>query len=149
MSHARLRAEGPLQWPVPAPDHPGTERLYTDGRFATASGRAHFIAVEHDSPVEPPDGDFPLTLTTGRVRDHWHTLTRTGKSPALMGRTPEPLLEVNLHDARRAGISDGEGSASARSSRRAWAGRCPPPAAMPAARPRTTMSASSGSGSRD
>ena len=48
VSHARLRAEGPLQWPVPAPDHPGTERLYTDGRFATASGRARFIAVEHD-----------------------------------------------------------------------------------------------------
>jgi ferredoxin-nitrite reductase len=92
----------------PAPDHPGTERLYTDGRFATASGRAHFIAVEHDPPVEPPDGDYPLTLTTGRVRDHWHTLTRTGKSPALMRRTPEPLLEVNLHDARRAGVRDGD-----------------------------------------
>jgi ferredoxin-nitrate reductase len=108
VSHARLRAEGPLQWPVPAPDHPGTERLYTDGRFATASGRAHFIMVEHDPPVEPPDGDYPLTLTTGRVRDHWHTLTRTGKSPALMRRTPEPLLEVNLHDARRAGVRDGD-----------------------------------------
>ena len=108
VSHARLRAEGPLQWPVPARDHPGTERLYTDGRFATASGRAHFIAVEHDPPVEPPDGDYPLTLTTGRVRDHWHTLTRTGKSPALMRRTPEPLVEVNLHDARRAGVRDGD-----------------------------------------
>ena len=108
VSHARLRAEGPLQWPVPTPDHLGTERLYTDGRFATASGRAHFIAVEHDPPVEPPDGDYPLTLTTGRVRDHWHTLTRTGKSPALMRRTPEPLLEVNLHDARRAGVRDGD-----------------------------------------
>ena len=59
VSHARLRAEGPLQWPVPAPDHPGTERLYTDGRFATASGRARFVAVEHDPPVEPPDADYP------------------------------------------------------------------------------------------
>jgi anaerobic selenocysteine-containing dehydrogenase len=97
-----------MQLRVPAPEYPGTERLYTDGRFATASGRAHFIAVEHDPPVEPPDGDFPLTLTTGRVRDHWHTLTRTGNSPALMRRTPEPLLEMNLHDARRAGVRDGD-----------------------------------------
>ncbi len=47
-------------------------------------------------------------LTTGRVRDHWHTLTRTGKSPALVSRTPEPILEVNLGDARRAGIQDGD-----------------------------------------
>ena len=99
---------GRCSGPSPRRDHPGTERLYTDGRFATASGRAHFIAVEHDPPVEPPDGDYPLTLTTGRVRDHWHTLTRTGKSPALMRRTPEPLLEVNLHDARRAGVRDGD-----------------------------------------
>ena len=85
VSHARLRAEGPLQWPVPAPDHPGTERLYTDGRFATASGRAHFIAVEHDPPVELPDGDYPLTLTTGRVRDHMayaHTNRQVAASDA-------------------------------------------------------------------
>jgi anaerobic selenocysteine-containing dehydrogenase len=108
VSHARLRAEGPLQWPVPAPGHPGTPRLYADGRFATPSGRARFVAVDHDPPVEPPDARFPLTLTTGRVRDHWHTLTRTGNSPALIGRTPEPLLEVNLRDARRAGVRDGD-----------------------------------------
>ncbi len=108
VSHARLRAEGPLQWPVPAVDHPGTARLYVDGRFPTADGRARFVPVEHDPPVEPPDPAFPLTLTTGRVRDHWHTLTRTAKSPALMSRTPEPILELNLHDARRAGIRDGD-----------------------------------------
>ena len=55
-----------------------------------------------------PDADFPLTLTTGRVRDHWHTLTRTGKSPALAARTPEPVLEVHLNDARQARIQDGD-----------------------------------------
>ena len=107
-SHERLRDEGPLQWPVPAPDHPGTARLYADGRFPTATGRARLVPVEHDAPVEPPDAAFPLTLTTGRVRDHWHTLTRTGKAPALAARTPEPVLEVNLHDARRAGLQDGD-----------------------------------------
>jgi anaerobic selenocysteine-containing dehydrogenase len=108
VSHARLQAEGPLQWPCPAPDHPGTARLYTDSRFPTPDGRARFVAVEHDDLVEPPDAAFPLTLTTGRVRDHWHTLTRTGKSPALVARTWEPILEVNPRDARRAGVRDGD-----------------------------------------
>src|SRR5438093_28576 len=108
LSHDRLRRDGPLQWPVPAPDHPGTERLYQDRRFPTPDGRARLVAVEHDEPLEPVDASFPLTLTTGRVRDHWHTLTRTIKSPALRSRTPEPILEVNLRDAQRAGIQDGD-----------------------------------------
>jgi ferredoxin-nitrate reductase len=107
ISHARLRAEGPLQWPCPAPDHPGTERLYAD-RFPTVDGRARLVPVEPAPPAEPPDARFPLTLTTGRVRDHWHTLTRTAESPALMARTPEPILEVNPRDARRAGVRDGD-----------------------------------------
>jgi anaerobic selenocysteine-containing dehydrogenase len=107
-SHGRLIAEGPLQWPLPAPDHPGTPRLYTDGRFPTGDGRARFIAVEHDEIAEPVESSFPLVLTTGRVRDHWHTLTRTGKSPALLARTREPMLEVNPRDARRAGLRDGD-----------------------------------------
>jgi len=108
VTHARLRRDGPLQWPVPAPDHPGTARLYTDRRFPTPDRRARLVAVEHDEPLEPTDARFPLTLTTGRLRDHWHTLTRTGKSPALVSRTPEPILEVNLRDAQRAGIQDGD-----------------------------------------
>jgi anaerobic selenocysteine-containing dehydrogenase len=108
VSHARLRAEGPLQWPVPAPGHPGTERLYTDARFPTPDGRARFVPVEHDEPVESPDAAYPLTLTTGRVRDHWHTLTRTGKAPALAARTREPILEVSTRDAHRFALHDGD-----------------------------------------
>ena len=108
VSHARLQGDGPLQWPVPAPHHPGTARLYTDRRFPTSDGRARLVPVEHDEPLEPTDASFPLTLTTGRVHDHWHTLTRTGKSPALRSRTPEPILEMNLRDARRASIQDGD-----------------------------------------
>src|SRR5262249_21156703 len=72
VTHERLRREGPLQWPVPTADHPGTPRLYVDGRFPTADGAARFVAVEHADPAEPPDARFPLVLTTGRVRDHWH-----------------------------------------------------------------------------
>jgi anaerobic selenocysteine-containing dehydrogenase len=108
VSHERLRTGGPLQWPVPGPTHPGTPRLYTDARFPTEDGRARLVPVEHDPPVETPDAAYPLTLTTGRVRDHWHTLTRTAKSPALAARTREPHLEVNLRDAQRAGIQDGD-----------------------------------------
>jgi anaerobic selenocysteine-containing dehydrogenase len=108
VTHARLRDDGPLQWPVPTPAHPGTARLHERGRFPTADGRARFVAVEHAEPAERPDARFPLTLTTGRVRDHWHTLTRTGNAPALTARTPEPLLEVNLRDARGTGVQDGD-----------------------------------------
>ncbi len=108
LSHERLRVEGPRQWPCPSGDHGGTARLYTDGRFAHPDGRARFVAVEHAEPVEPPDAVYPLTLTTGRVRDHWHTLTRTALAPALATRTPEPYLEVNVRDARRAGLVDGD-----------------------------------------
>src|SRR5262249_46874728 len=86
-SHVRLIGEGPLQWPVPKPGHPGTPRLYTNGGFPTADGRARLVPVEHDPPAEPPDAAYPLTLSTGRVRDHWHTLTRTAKAPALIART--------------------------------------------------------------
>jgi ferredoxin-nitrate reductase len=108
VSHARLRAEGPLQWPLPHGLHPGTERLYTDGRFPTASGRARFVAVRPVEAAEPADAAFPLTLTTGRVRDHWHTLTRTGQAPALRSRTPEPIVEINVAGAQRLSIQDGD-----------------------------------------
>jgi anaerobic selenocysteine-containing dehydrogenase len=108
VSHARLRSEGPLQWPLPDPEHGGTARLYTDGQFATPDGRARFIPLAHAEVAEPTDAAFPLTLTTGRVRDHWHTQTRTAWAPALVARTPEPLLEVNVRDARRAGLRDGD-----------------------------------------
>jgi anaerobic selenocysteine-containing dehydrogenase len=100
VSHARLIEDGPHQW--------GGARLYADGMFPTADGRARFVAVEHAAPVEGTDAQFPLTLTTGRVRDHWHTLTRTGKAPALMARTPEPILELHSRDARTAGIVAGD-----------------------------------------
>ncbi|MBV8772932.1 MAG: nitrate reductase [Deltaproteobacteria bacterium] len=106
ISYERLRA-GPLQWPCPASDHPGTPRLYIDSRFNTADGRARFHPTEHRAPAEIPDPHFPLILTTGRVRNQWHTMTRTGRVPALMKAAPEPYLEINTQDAAEVGVIDG------------------------------------------
>jgi ferredoxin-nitrate reductase len=107
-SYERLKRHGPLQWPCPSSPNGAGARLYEDAHFATPDGRAHFIAIKALSPAETPDADFPLLLTTGRVKDHWHTLTRTGKNAALRRRTPEPLLELNRTDAERYHIKDAD-----------------------------------------
>jgi len=108
VSYARLQEEGPLQWPVPEVDHPGTERLYTNWRFPTPDGRANFVAVEHQEIHERPDKSYPLILTTGRVKNQWHTMTRTGKSKGLLKDAPQPFLELHPQDAKHRQIHDGE-----------------------------------------
>jgi len=92
------------------PRGPGDEprRLYEDGRFPTPDGRARFAPTPHAGPAEQPDGDFGLILTTGRVANHWHTLTRTAKSEALRSDSPDPFLEIHPADAEEAGVADGE-----------------------------------------
>jgi sulfite reductase (NADPH) flavoprotein alpha-component len=64
--------------------------------------------VEHAPPVESPDENYPLVLTTGRLKHHWHTMTRTGKNPALRRSAPDPILEISRADARRHGIQDAD-----------------------------------------
>lgn len=108
VSYERLKREGPLQWPCPAPDHPGSERLYANSRFPTSDGRANFIPVEHQEPFEAPDRDYPLVLTTGRVKNQWHTMTRTGRVPSLLKGCPDPFLEMNSADAKRYRIRDAD-----------------------------------------
>jgi ferredoxin-nitrate reductase len=113
LSHERLRREGVVQWPCPAraegrEAHPGTTRLYAWGRLPTPSGRARLAATPHAAPVDRTSEDFPLLLTTGRLPGQWHTMTRTGKSPELLGRDTGPFVELHAEDARRAGVSEGE-----------------------------------------
>ena len=111
VSHDRLRREGGLQWPCPAQpagEHPGTVRLYETHRFPTPDGRARFAPTPHAAPAETPDADFPLLLTTGRVADHWHTMTRTGHAPSLRAAAGEPALSCHPLDAAAAGAADGE-----------------------------------------
>ncbi|MGI8801272.1 MAG: molybdopterin-dependent oxidoreductase [Solirubrobacteraceae bacterium] len=99
LSHERLKRVGSVQWPCPKcpEEHDGTARLYTDRRFPTPDGRARFAPTEHAPPVEAPTDDYPLTLTTGRIAEQWHTMTRTGKAQAL--RTGEPFVEIHPLDA--------------------------------------------------
>src|SRR6266436_665693 len=108
ISYARLKCEGPLQWPCRNVDHTGAERLYEDGHFQTLDGRGNLIPVEHAEPFETPDEDYPLLLTTGRVKHHWHTMTRTGKNEALRKSAPDPILEIHRADARQLGIQDAD-----------------------------------------
>lgn len=111
ISHARLKREGVLQWPCPGradgrEAHPGTRRLYASGRLPTPSGRARLAPTPHADPADRTDPDHPLLLTTGRLADQWHTMTRTGKSPELLGDS-EPFVEMHPADAKRAQVNEG------------------------------------------
>jgi assimilatory nitrate reductase catalytic subunit len=85
----------------------GVARLFADGKFFHSDGKARFVAVVPRGVAEPTDGEFPLCLNTGRLRDQWHTMTRTGLVPALSEPWPEPLLELASDDSARYGLSDG------------------------------------------
>ncbi len=107
LSYDRLQRERSVQWPCPADDHPGTPRLFTDGRFWTDDGKARLHGVSPAPLPEPPDDTFPLILTTGRLRDQWHTRTKTGKVNRLNQHQPVPLLEIHPDDALPLGLKDG------------------------------------------
>ena len=101
----------PCCWPLPrgTPEPwSGAKRLFGDGRgFATSDGRARFVATPYRPPVAPADDQWPLVLNTGRVRDQWHTMTRTGRRPRLMAHQSEPMLDVHPADAVRFQLEDG------------------------------------------
>jgi predicted molibdopterin-dependent oxidoreductase YjgC len=107
VTYERLK-RGPLQWPCPTGSHRSTMRRYTDGVFAHPNGKARFIAHDYEAPAEVADAAFPMVLTTGRVRDQWHTLTRTGKIPVLMKKEPAPFIELHPTDASRLGVAAGD-----------------------------------------
>jgi ferredoxin-nitrate reductase len=108
ITSGRLASDRHLQWPCPDEGHPGTCRLYTDGRFAHADGRAAFLYRPHRPCKEQPDHEFPLSLTTGRVYSHWHTLTRTAKARQLVQREPEPYVQIHPDLAAKLGVIDGD-----------------------------------------
>jgi assimilatory nitrate reductase catalytic subunit len=105
LSPAQYDALSPVQWPVTAEG--GTARLFTDGVFPTPDGRARIVALTAAGAAEPISGGFPFSLNTGRVRDHWHTLTRTGLAADLCRHAPEPFVEVHPADAEAMAIAEG------------------------------------------
>ncbi|WP_460947825.1 molybdopterin-dependent oxidoreductase [Spirosoma daeguense] len=131
VSYELLKQKRSVQWPYPAKTQPlpikapplfsgagvgrsaaavgfGTKRLFTDKRFYTANGRAQIHAVPDGNASEPTDPDFPLVLTTGRIRDQWHTMTKTGRVAKLNQHLPQPFLQIHLSDAKERSIRDGQ-----------------------------------------
>ncbi|WP_267549086.1 nitrate reductase [Rhizobium rhizogenes] len=95
----------PFQWPQPAGSICQTTRFFAKGGFYHADRKARFVAVE--APVsDRTNSQFPLTLNTGRIRDHWHTMTRTGKSARLSQHIAEPFAEIHPREAMEIGVGD-------------------------------------------
>lgn len=97
----------PTRWPVRTPPANDGE-LFADGRFFHADRRARFVATVPCPPKHPTDAEYPLVLNTGRIRDQWHTMTRTGRSAKLMAHAPEPFVDMHAEDALLTGIRSGE-----------------------------------------
>lgn len=107
LSHAVLDQLGPQQWPFPAEATTGTSRLYTDFRFTGNEGRARFIEIDTTLTADKPDARHPFRLVTGRLRDQWHGMSRTGRIPRLYAHEPEPSLKLNPADMARRGWAAG------------------------------------------
>ena len=85
---------------------PVAKRLYTDGRFNTPDGRAKFSAFHSKGLAEPADTAYPFVLTVGRLYEHWHTMTRTGRIAKIMKKQPRPFIEIHPKDADKLGIEE-------------------------------------------
>jgi ferredoxin-nitrate reductase len=104
-----LKEEGSMQWPVTSSSHKGTPRLFKDHSFYTPTRKARFFPLDHPENLsEPTTKDFPLVLTTGRIRDQWHTMTKTGKVNKLKQHINKPYLEIHPVDALLRQIKDGD-----------------------------------------
>jgi len=107
LSWPLLDSAGPQQWPFPAAGAPKA-RLYEDGVFATPDGRARFVAVPYRPVAEPRDARYPIALTTGRLRDQWHGMSRTGTLGRLFGHVAEPAVQMHPTDMARRQIEAGD-----------------------------------------
>lgn len=98
----------PVQWPVSASYTSGTARLYADGHFFTPSGKARFVSTTPALPGRSTDARFPFWLNTGRIRDQWHTMTRTGRSTRLLNHIDEPFVAMHPEDLLALGLREGQ-----------------------------------------
>ena len=89
----------PIQWPVPYRGHTGTQRLFEDRRFGHPDGKARLVPTSPAGAAGASSEEFPFVLNTGRIRDQWHSMTRTGRSQRLNEHLPEPFVDVHAQDA--------------------------------------------------
>jgi len=96
----------PVQWPVNKAAPEGTKRLFGNGKFYSKSGKAQFVVTEFALPEQLTNSDFPFVLNSGRVRDQWHTMTRTGKTPELTAHVNRPYLAMHPKDAESLALNN-------------------------------------------
>ncbi len=106
LSYDKLGAHDGVFWPCPAPDHPGTPRLFGE-RFAFPDGKARFHPVRHRDAAELPDAAYPLYFTTGRYKEHYNSGAQTRRVAALTEVRPAPRLQLHPRLAARLGVADG------------------------------------------
>ncbi|WP_322522246.1 molybdopterin-dependent oxidoreductase [Guyparkeria halophila] len=107
LSDAEYDRLAPVRWPIDPATGRGRQRLFEDGRFFTPSGRARFVAITSTAPASTISAERPLVMNTGRIRDQWHTMTRTAKAARLMQHIDEPFVEIHPDDADRHGLAEG------------------------------------------
>jgi len=89
----------PIQWPVNKKYPHGRQRFFADGKFFTDNQRAQFVGLSARLPAAKTTPELPLIMNTGRIRDQWHTMTRTGKTDRLLQHIPEPFVDIHPDDA--------------------------------------------------
>ncbi|MFQ5588697.1 MAG: molybdopterin oxidoreductase family protein [Nitrospiria bacterium] len=104
MTHEKIEAARGIQWPCNAAHPKGSARLYMDGRFQFPDGKARLLPLPFVDNNEVPDADYPFWLNTGRLVEHWHTRTKTGKIGNLNKFSPAPFMEINPKAAGKLGI---------------------------------------------
>ncbi len=107
LSYAKLDVE-PAQWPMPEGAASGLKRLYENGQFPTASGKAKFVALDYVPVSEQCESRFPFSFNTGRLRDQWHGMTRTGTIAKLFGHVPEPSVQLHPQDMQALHLNNGD-----------------------------------------
>lgn len=107
LSYALLE-RAPQQWPMAESETQGQARLYKDGVFPTPDGRARFVNTVYQDVAEPREARYPFSLSTGRLRDQWHGMSRTGTLGRLFGHVPEPALQMHPQDMARRMLNEGD-----------------------------------------
>jgi len=108
LSWALLEHAGPQQWPLREGETAGRARLYEDGVFPTPDGRARFADTVYRPLAEPREPRWPFSLNTGRLRDQWHGMSRTGNVGRLFGHVAEPAVQMNPQDMARRALREGD-----------------------------------------